>query len=79
MANKLPFFILVSAFVVHCLDSIITLVSISEISSLYLAFAAEQAILSLPRSQTPKTGFLVRWLIYKHRGFAMDVTFLKLE
>ena len=50
---------LISAFVVHCLDSIIPLVSISEISSLYLASVAAQAGLSLPWSQTPKTGFLV--------------------
>ena len=33
--------------VVHCLDSILPLVSISEISSLYLASVAEQAGLSL--------------------------------
>ena len=46
-----------------CLDSIIPLVSISEISSLYLASVAAQAGLSLPRSQTPKTGFLVTRLI----------------
>ena len=46
------------AFDVRCLDSIIPLVSISEISRLYLASAAEQAGLSLPWSQTPKTGFL---------------------
>ena len=32
--------ILISTFVVHCLDSIIPLVSISEISSLYLASVA---------------------------------------
>ena len=50
---------LISTFVVRCLDSIIPLVSISEISSLYLALKAEQAGLSLPWSQTPKTGFLV--------------------
>ena len=50
---------LISAFVVHCLDSIIHLVSISEISSLYLASVAEQAGLSLSWSQTPKSGFLV--------------------
>ena len=35
---------LISAFVVHCLDSIIPLVSISEISSLYLASVAAQAV-----------------------------------
>ena len=54
---------LVSAFVVHCLDSITPLVSISEISSLYLASVVVQASLSLPWSQIPKTGFLVTWLI----------------
>ena len=55
---------LISAFVVRFLDSIIPLVSISEISSLYLASEAVQASLCLPWSQTPKTGFLVTWLIW---------------
>ena len=54
---------LISAFVVCCLDSIIPLVSISEISSLYLASVAEQAGLSLPWSQTLKPGSLVTRLI----------------
>ena len=54
---------LIRAFVVRCLDSTIPLVSISEISSLYLAFVAEQAGLSQPWSQTLKTSFLVTWLI----------------
>ena len=48
---------------VHCLDSIIPLVSISEISSLLLASVAAQAGLSLTWSKTPKTGFLVTRLI----------------
>ena len=39
---------LISAFVVRCLDSIIHLVSISEISSLYLASEAEQTGLVIP-------------------------------
>ena len=39
---------LISAFVVRCLDTIIPLVSISEISSLYLASVAAQAGWSLP-------------------------------
>ena len=39
---------LISTFVVCCLDSIIPLVSISEISSLYLACVAAQTNLSLP-------------------------------
>ena len=50
---------LISAFIVRCLDSIIPLVSISEISSLCLASVAAQAGLSLPCSQTPNTGFRV--------------------
>ena len=45
-----------------CLDSIISLVSISEISSLLLASVAAQAGLSLTRSKIAKTGFLVMWL-----------------
>ena len=48
-----------STFVVRCLDGIIPLVSVSKISSLYLASVAAQAGLSLPWSQTPKTGFLI--------------------
>ena len=54
---------LISTFVVRCLDSIIPLVSISEISSLYLVSVAAQAGLSLTWSQTPKTGFLMTRLI----------------
>ena len=50
---------LISAFVFPCLDSIIPLVPISRISSLYLASVAAYTGLSLPLSQTPKTGFLV--------------------
>ena len=46
----------------HCLDSIIYLVSIPNISSLYLASVTAQAGLSITWSQTPKTGFLVTWL-----------------
>ena len=49
-------------FVVRYLDSIIPLVSISEISSLYLDSVAEQASLSLNWWETPKTGFLMTWL-----------------
>ena len=56
-----------SAFVVHCLDSIIPLVPISETSSLYLASVAEQASLSQTWSQTPKTDFLMTWLIIFYR------------
>ena len=51
---------------VHCMDSIIPLVSISEISSLYLASLAAQAGLCLTWSQTPKTVFLVTRLIPYH-------------
>ena len=54
---------LISTFVVHCLDSIICLVSVSKISSLYLASVAVQAGLCLTWLQTPKIGFLVKRLI----------------
>ena len=53
---------LISAFVVRCLDSIIPLISISKISSLYLVFVTAQTGLSLLWSQIPKTGFLMTWL-----------------
>ena len=43
---------LISAFIVRCLDSIIPLVSISDISSLYLPSVAEHAGLSLTWSHT---------------------------
>ena len=54
---------LISTFDVRCIDSIISLVSICEISSLYLVSEAEQAGLSLTWSETTKTGFLVTRLI----------------
>ena len=48
---------LISAFIIRRLDSIIPLISISEISSLYLASVAPQAGLSLPWSQIPEDRF----------------------
>ena len=48
---------LISTFVVRSLDSIISLVSISEISSLMLASVVEQASLSLTWSETPEDTF----------------------
>ena len=53
----------ISAFVVHCLDSLIPLVSISK-TNLQLVSVAAQASLSLSWSDTPKTGFLVTRPIY---------------
>ena len=52
---------LISAFIF--IAKIILLVSISEISSLYLASVAAQASFSLHWSQITKTGFLVMRLI----------------
>ena len=54
---------LISTCVTRCLGSIIPLVSISELSSLYLASVAEQAGLYPIWLQTPKTGLLVTWFI----------------
>ena len=48
---------LISAFVVHCLDRIISLNSVAEISSLYLASVAAQAGLCLALSETPEDTF----------------------
>ena len=53
---------LISTFVVHCLDNIIPLVSISKSASLYLVSVAEQTGLSY-LVETPKTGFLMTRLI----------------
>ena len=50
---------LISAFVVRCLENIIPLVSIFEISRVKLVSVVEQAGLSFNWSQTPKTGFLM--------------------
>ena len=46
-----------SAFVVRCLDSVMSLVSATKISSLMLASVAEQASLSLTCSETPEDTF----------------------
>ena len=54
---------LISTFAVRCLDSIMSLVSISDISSLWVASVAAQAGLSFTWPKTPKTGFLVTRLI----------------
>ena len=48
---------LINAFVFHCLDSVMSLVSVTKISSLMLASVAEQASLSLTWSETPKDTF----------------------
>ena len=48
---------LISAFVVHCLTSIISLDSIAEISRLQLASVAAQADLCLAWSETPEDTF----------------------
>ena len=48
---------LICAFVVRCLDSVMSLVSVTNISSLPLASVAEQASLSLTWSETPEDTF----------------------
>ena len=57
---------LISAFVVRCLESIISILTISKISRPWLVLVAEQAGLSLTWSQTPKTGFLLTRPICSH-------------
>ena len=48
---------LICAFVVRCLDNVMSLVSATKISSLTLASVAEQAGLSLTWSETPEDTF----------------------
>ena len=48
---------LISAFVVRCLDSVMSLVSVTKVSSPLLASVAEQASLSLTWSETPEDMF----------------------
>ena len=48
---------LISAFIVRCLDSVMSLVSVTKISSLMLASVAEQAGLSLTGLETPEDTF----------------------
>ena len=55
---------LMSTFVIRCLDNIISILAKSKISRLYLSSVAEQLGLGLTWSQTLKTGFLVKRLIY---------------
>ena len=53
---------LISAFVFRCLDSLMSLVSVTKISSLMLPSVAEQASLSLTWSETPEdTFFFFSW------------------
>ena len=47
----------ISAFVVRCLDSVMSLVFVTKISSLMLASVAEQASLNLTWSETPENTF----------------------
>ena len=67
---------LVSTFVVRCLDSIRSLVSTSEISSLYLASMAAQAGLSISWAQTQKTGFPVRKFKFDFSSFDVIVMWI---
>ena len=48
---------LISAFAFHCLDSVMTLVSVTKILCLMLASVAEQAGSSLTWSETPEDTF----------------------
>ena len=48
---------LISAFAVRCLDSVMSVVSVTKLSSLMLASVAEQVGLSLTWSETPEDRF----------------------
>ena len=80
---------LISAFVVRCLDSVMSLVSVTKISSLMLASVAEQASLSLTWSETPEDTFshdeahivlpLVYWQIVHLMPSVLPLTTTSLE
>ena len=59
---------LISAFIIHLLESIISRLATSRISIFKLVSVAEQAGLSLALSETPKTGFLVTRPIFEIRN-----------
>ena len=70
---------LINAFVVHCLDSVMFLVSVTKISSLMLASVAEQANLSLTWSETQKDMFShdeAHLLLRRHLCVAVTVRIL---
>ena len=48
---------LISAFVVRCLDSVMSLVSVTKTSSIMLVSVAEQASMSLTWSETSENTF----------------------
>ena len=48
---------LISAFVVRCLDSVMSLVSVTKISSIMLPSVGEQASMCLTWSETPEDTF----------------------
>ena len=52
----------ISAFVVRCLDSIISLDSTVEISRFLLASVARRSVCVWPVRKLPKTRFVVLWL-----------------
>ena len=64
---------LTCAFVVRCLDSVMSLVSLTKISSLMLASVAEQASLSLTWSETPEDVFSCRGsILMVHSGVLLE-------
>ena len=65
---------LISTFVVRCLDSVMSLVSVTKISSLMLASVAGQASLSLTWSETPEDTFShdeAQMYLGKNRGISI--------
>ena len=57
---------LISAFVIHCLESTISKHATSEISIFYLVSVAEETEFNVPLSETLKTGYVARRPIYTY-------------
>ena len=66
---------LIYTFVVHCLDSVIPILTKSIISRFYLAFVAEQISLSLTWSQTSKDRFYYDVAHSSKTWFQIDSSF----
>ena len=68
---------LISAFVIRVLESTISKLTASKISIFYLVSVAEETVLKLALSETPKTGFLATRPIFYFQTSEMTQVFAK--
>ena len=63
---------LISTFVIRCLDRVISLDSVAEISRLQLASVVHRTVCVWPDRKLPKTCFVVSWLTYNFEKEATE-------